>query len=60
MTEISLARIKAAAMMMPEPVKSLILSEPDTLDASELITKLGTWDRLLKIEKAENTKNRRK
>lgn len=41
--------LKAKAVKFPEPLKTLILSEPDTMDASEFIGKLGTWERLLKI-----------
>lgn len=41
--------LKKAAMNFPEPVKTLILSEPDTMDASEFIGKIGTWEKLLRI-----------
>jgi hypothetical protein len=41
--------MKAKALNFPEPVKSLILSEPETMDANEFIARLGTWDRLLTI-----------
>ena len=50
MTYISIIKLKQKAMKFPEPVKSLILSEPDTMDSAEFITKLGTWDKLLAME----------
>jgi hypothetical protein len=49
MTTIDMKPMKTRALGFPEPVKSLILSEPDRMDSSEFITKLGTWDRLLKM-----------
>jgi hypothetical protein len=41
--------LKERALSFPEPVRGLILSEPDTIDSWDLISKLGTWERLLKI-----------
>ena len=49
MTSIDMKLMKAKSLSFPEPVKSLILSEPETMDANEFITKLGTWERLLAI-----------
>ncbi len=54
MTAVSLIKLKQNAMNLPEPVKSLILSEPDSIDSAELITKLGTWDKLLAMEAVKN------
>ncbi len=51
MTEVSLTPLKEKAFSFPEPVKSLILGEPDSLDSQDFITKLGTWERLLKMPK---------
>jgi hypothetical protein len=42
--------LKAKAINFPEPIRTLILSEPDVLDSSEFITKLGTWEKLLRME----------
>lgn len=50
MSEVSLVQLKEKALKLPDPVKSLILSEPDTMDSNELVSKLGTWDKLLKME----------
>ncbi|WMT52203.1 MAG: hypothetical protein RE471_04815 [Ferroplasma sp.] len=50
MTRVSIVQLKQKAMKLPEPVKSLILSEPDSMDSAEFITKLGTWDKLLAME----------
>ena len=49
MTLVDLTPLKAKAINFPEPLKSLILSEPDTIDAQDFISKLGTWDRLAKM-----------
>lgn len=51
MTEVSLLPLKEKALNFPEPVKSLVLSEPDMIDSRDFITKLGTWERLLKINR---------
>jgi hypothetical protein len=53
LTEISLKSLKNKAIegKFPEPVKSLILSEPDTLEVKEYIAKTCTWERILKIPK---------
>jgi hypothetical protein len=49
MTLADLRPIKAKALNFPEPLKSLILSEPDMIDAQDFISKLGTWERLAKM-----------
>ena len=49
MTLVDLTPMKAKAINFPEPLKSLILSEPDVIDAQEFISKLGTWERLAKM-----------
>lgn len=49
MTSIDLKPMKERALNFPEPVKSLILSEPDVIDSRDFISKLGTWERLAKI-----------
>lgn len=49
MTTIDLSPMKGKVLEFPEPLRSLILSEPDRMDVAEFITKLGTWERLLKI-----------
>ena len=49
MTLVDLTPLKTKALNFPEPVKSLILSEPDTTDAQDFISKLGTYERLLKM-----------
>lgn len=50
MTEVSIILIKEKAVKLPEPVKTLILSEPDALSLGDLISKLGTWEKLLKMK----------
>ena len=51
MTVVSLVPLKTKALKFPEPVKKLILSEPDQIDTREFISKLGTWERLLRMQK---------
>ncbi len=43
--------LKEKALSFPEPVKSLILSEPDIMDSTVFVEKLGTWERLLAMER---------
>ena len=49
MTLVNLAPLKAKALNFPEPLKSLILSEPDMIDGQDFISKLGTWEKLAKM-----------
>ena len=49
MTLVDLIPLKTKALNFPEPVKSLILSEPDTIDAQDFISKMGTYEMLLKM-----------
>ncbi len=46
---LDLRMIKRRALDLPEPVRSLILSEPDNIDSNELIIKYGTWAHLLDL-----------
>lgn len=50
MTNVKITPLKEKAMAFPEPLKSLILSEPDLIDAEDFILKFGTWDRLAKFK----------
>lgn len=50
MTLIDMNPLKRKALGFPEPVKSLILSEPDKIDSQDFISKLETWEKLLKME----------
>ncbi len=50
MTEVSLIPLKENVLRFPEPVKSLILSDPDQIDSKEFIPKPGTWEKLLKMK----------
>ena len=49
MTNIKMGKMKQIALRMPEPVKSLILSEPESLELSEFIVKVSIWDQLVKM-----------
>ena len=57
MTLADLRPIKAKALNFPEPLKSLILSEPDMIDAQDFISKLGTWERLAKMNIQKEVKS---
>ena len=46
---VDLRTMKKKALAWPDPVKSLILSESDTLLFADFITKLGDWERLLSM-----------
>lgn len=48
---LSLVKLKAVAKHLSEPLRSLILSEPDHIDASEFAVKAGIWLRLLEMQK---------
>lgn len=50
MTTVNLTSLKQKALQFPEPIKSLILSEPDVIEAADFISKICTWDKLLKME----------
>ena len=50
MTKVNLKSLKQKALQFPEPVKSLILSEPDEIEAFDFISKICTWEKLLKLE----------
>lgn len=58
MTLADLRPIKAKALNFPEPLKSLILSEPDMIDAQDFISKLGTWERLAQMNTQKEVKLR--
>ena len=49
MTNVDMGPMKTKALDFPEPVKSLILSEPDMIDSQDFISKIGTWENLLKM-----------
>lgn len=48
--KIDIRPMKAKALNFPEPVKSLVLSEADQIDSQDFISKIGTWEKLLKME----------
>jgi hypothetical protein len=45
--------MKAKALNFPEPVRSIILSEPDTMNSQEFIAKLSTWEKTVAIAAKE-------
>ena len=53
---IDLRPMKARAIEFSEPVRTLILSEPDQLGLDEFLAKQSTWEKLLKMEGASNVR----
>ena len=51
---IDLRPIKSRAIEFSEPVRTLILSEPDQLGLEEFLAKQATWEKLLKMEGNRN------
>ena len=50
MNNLNIQSLKQLALKLPEPVKTLILSQPDELSQDDLISKFFEWKKLLKIE----------
>ena len=50
MPEIFTRILKQHANEFPEPVRSLILQEPDFTEMERLVSDLGTLERLLKLK----------
>ena len=50
MALIDIKPMKRKAMSFTDPVKSLILSKPDKIQSQDFISKLVTWEKLLKME----------
>ena len=49
MTTVDIKPIKNKAMQFPEPLKSLILSESDSMDSDEFIAKLEMWEKIAEM-----------
>jgi hypothetical protein len=47
----NIKELKEFALRLPDPAKTLILSQPDEMQEDELISKFFEWKKLLKIEK---------
>lgn len=48
--KIDIQQLKDYALKLPEPVKTLILSQPDEMDENDLISKFFEWRKILKIK----------
>jgi len=46
---LDLKELKAQASEFPDPVRSLILGEKDSLGVDDFLSKFATWERLLKM-----------
>ncbi len=53
MNNLNIQSLKQFALRLPEPVKTLILSQPDELSQDDLISKFFEWKKLLKIEEGK-------
>lgn len=46
----NIKELKEFAIKLPDPVKTLILSQPDEMQEVELLSKFFEWKKLIKIE----------
>jgi len=51
---VDVRKLKDRAITFPEPVKTLILTEPDELPVEEFLSLINTSEKLLKIKKGGN------
>jgi hypothetical protein len=47
---VNMQELKNRCMTFPEPAKTLILSEKDSIPLAEFLVKFGVWERALKIK----------
>lgn len=52
-SRIDIRPLKAKVLSMDDPLKTVILSEPDSMPLSEYLAKAGTWLRMLRIKKGK-------
>ena len=50
---VNIRPLKAIAIKLEEPLKTLILSEPDTMPREEYLIKIQSWLRILNLNKEE-------
>ena len=55
--KVNIKPLKIKALSFRDPLKTLILSEPDEMDSSDFILKLGTWEKLAKMPQNGGLKN---
>lgn len=55
--KVNIKPLKIKALSFRDPLKTLILSEPDEMDSSDFISKLGTWEKLAKMPQNGGLKN---
>jgi hypothetical protein len=51
MNTVDIRGLKAKADLFPEPIRSDILHEEDTLDSERYLVKMQTWERQLELLK---------
>ena len=50
MNNLNIQSLKQFALRLPEPIKTLILSQPDELSQHDLISKFFEWKKLIKLQ----------
>jgi hypothetical protein len=50
---VNIRPLKAIAIKLEDPLKTLILSEPDTIPREEYLIKIQSWLRILNLDKKE-------
>ena len=55
--KVDIKPLKIKALSFDDPLKTLILSEPDEMDSDEFIFKVGTWSKIAKMPQNGGLKN---
>jgi len=53
---INIRPLKAIAIKLDDPLKTLILSEPDIIPREEYLIKIQSWLKILNLSKEEGSK----
>jgi hypothetical protein len=56
MNEEKVREFKSYAEGLPDPLKTLILSSPDTMSDEQMVSKFIEWRKLLRLSKKEDTR----
>jgi|YelNatPaOPRAMG01_1025707.scaffolds.fasta_scaffold355572_2 hypothetical protein len=54
---VNIRNLKGIALKINDPVKTLIISEPDVMSRDEYLVKIELWLKILDLEKKEGSKN---
>ncbi len=50
---VNIAELKKHASEFPDPLRTLLMEEPDYLTVQDFITKFGVWERVLQLKEAK-------